>query len=135
LPERGWSPQSVAWAEAMLARAQYERRSAAVDAAIVDDPHTLRNEHVDGLEEAAAANARADDLSRQSVAEAAGHPWQETAGDPAARQLAGQPAGPVRLARLSYATPSQAVLRPAVPPPARSRPHGPEHASRRGRIR
>jgi hypothetical protein len=137
LQERGWSPQSVAWAEAMLTRAQDERRSAAVDAAIVDDSHMPRNEHVDGLKAAAAANGRAGDLARQAAAAAgaAGHPWQETAGDPAARQLAGQPAGPVRLARLSYATPSQAVLRPAVPPPARSRPHGPEHASRRGRIR
>lgn len=153
MQERGWSPESVAWAEATLTRSQDEGRAAAVDAAVVDDPDTPRDERVDGLTQAGAATGRADDLARDAAAvsggagdpahqstgaatqDTAGHAAHQAAGQPAGRPGAGGPGPPAQLARLSYPTPPQAVLRPAAPPPASARPRQPEHRSRKGRNR
>jgi hypothetical protein len=119
LEQRGWSPESLAWAQALLARAGDQRRIAAVAAATVDDPATVVDERTGGLELAAAGTGRADDLARDAatVAGAGGHP---AAGELAEQHSdrAAQPGGPVGLARVSFATPAVAVLRSAVPPPA-----------------
>jgi hypothetical protein len=137
LEQRGWSPESLAWAQALLARAGDQRRAAAVAAATVDDPATGVDERSGGLELAAAGTGRADDLARDAatVAAAGGHP---AAGELAAHHAdrAAQPGGPVRLARVSFATPAAAVLRPAVPLPVAGtgQPAAqPERARGRGR--
>jgi hypothetical protein len=145
LEQRGWSPESLAWAEAILARADDQRHTAAAAAATVDDPATAVDERTGGLEQAAAAAAAGcgEDLARDAgaVAGTAGRPattdLPEQAAPPIGRPAV-QPAGPVRLARASFATPAAAVLRPAVPPPApgAGRPAAePERASRKGKSR
>jgi hypothetical protein len=142
LEERGWSPDSIAWAEAMLVRSDDQRRTAAAAAATVDHPDTAHNERADGLQDAAAATARADAHARDATAVAgtAGRPAtpaSSTLAAPAARHGGHQQVGvPARLARTSFATPASAVLRPAVPPstggPGQA---APEHTRRRGRTR
>jgi hypothetical protein len=142
LEEHGWSPDSIAWAEAMLVRSDDQRRIAAAAAATVDDPDTTHNERADGLQDAAAATARADDQARDATAVAgiAGRLAtlaSSTLAAPAARHGAHQQAGgPARLARASFATPAAAVLHPAVPPPVGASGHpSPERTSRLGRNR
>jgi hypothetical protein len=150
LEERGWSPDSIAWAEAMLVRWDDQRRTAAAAAAATataDDPDTTHNERADGLQDAAAATARADNHARDATAVAgtAGRPAPPPSSTPASSTLAApaarhgthqQVGGPARLARASFATPASAVLRPAVPPSTGgSGQAAPEHTSRRGRTR
>jgi hypothetical protein len=144
LEQRGWSPESLAWAEAILAGADGQRRIAAAAAATVEDPATVVEERTGGLAQAAAAAGRAGDLARDAgaVAGTAGHPATADLPQPAAPPTgrpAVQPGGPVRLAGASFATPAAAaVLRPAVPPPApgAGRPAAElERASRKGRSR
>jgi hypothetical protein len=123
LEQRGWSPESLAWAQALLAQAGDQRRIAAVAAATVDDPATGVDERTGGLELAAAGTGRADDLARDAatVDAAAGYPATTVAPGPpgpATGLAVVRPGGPVGLARASFATPAVAVLRPAVPPPA-----------------
>jgi hypothetical protein len=144
LEQRGWSPESLAWAGAILAGADDQRRTAAAAAATVDDPATAVEERAGGLAQAAAAAGRGEDLARDAgaVAGAAGHPaTTDVPGQaaPAVGRAAAWPGGPVRLARASFATPAAAaVLRPAVPPPAAGagRPAAElERAGRKGRSR
>jgi hypothetical protein len=142
LEQRGWSPESVAWAEAILARSDDLRRTAAVAAARVDDPATAVDERTGGLEQAAAATGHADELAKDAatVAGTAGRvaPAELPGPAPAAAgpAVAARPGGPVRLARASFATPAAAVLRPAVPPrPAGGPAPGRERAGRWGRSR
>jgi hypothetical protein len=144
LEQRGWSPESLAWVEAILAGADDQRRTAAAAAATVDDPATAVDERTGGWEQAAAAAGRGEDLARGAgaVAGTAGRPattdLPEQAAPPVGRPAV-RPGGPVWLARASFATPAAAaVLRPAVPPPApgAGRPAAElERASRKGRSR
>lgn len=135
---RGWSPESVAWAEAMLLRSDEQRRTAAeTNAQAVDDPATPADERTDGLVATGTATGRADDLARDAAAEGAtaGHPSAQLAGGRAGQRVV-RPMRPAQLAGLSYATPPDAVLRPAVPPaPGPSRPATPERTARRGPSR
>jgi hypothetical protein len=135
---RGWSPESVAWAEAMLLRSDEQRRAAAAaNASAVDDPATPADERTDGLVATGTATGRADDLARDAAAEAgtAGHPSAQPAGGRAGPRVV-RPMRPDRLARLSYATPPEAVLRPTTQPaPAPSRPATPDRTARRGPTR
>jgi len=135
---QGWSPESVAWAEAMLLRSDLQRRTAATaNASAVDDPATPADERTDGLVATGTATGRADDLARDAAAEAAtaGHPSAQPAGNKAGPRIV-RPVRPDRLARLSYATPPEAVLRPATQPaPGPSRPPAPERTVRRGPTR
>jgi hypothetical protein len=122
-------------------RSDDQRRTAAAAAATVDHPDTTRNERADGLQDAAAATARADDHARDATALAgtAGRPAtpaSSTLAAPTASHGAHQVGGPARLARTSFATPASAVLRPAVPPSTGAPGQAaPEHTSRRGRTR
>jgi hypothetical protein len=138
MEQRGWSPESVAWAEAMLLRSDEQRRTAAVaNASAVDDPATPADERTDGLVATGTATGRADDLARDAAAEAgtAGHPSAQPAGTSAGPRVV-RPMRPDRLARLSYATPPEAVLRPATQPaPGPSRPAAPDRTARRGPTR
>jgi len=142
LEQRGWSPEALGWVEATLARADDQRRTAAAGSATVDDPVTAVDERTGGLDQAAAAAGRADDLARDAAAVAG------TAGPAATSLVSGQtalpgrrvpapPLGtPARLARASFAAPAAAVLRPAVPPPGvGGLAAGPQRASRNGRSR
>lgn len=135
---RGWSPESVAWAEAMLLRSDEQRRAAAeTNAQAVDDPATPADERTDGLVATGTATGRADDLARDASAEAAtaGHPSAQMAGGRAGQRVV-RPMRPAQLAGLSYATPPDAVLRPAAPAaPGPSRPATPERTTRRGPSR
>jgi hypothetical protein len=137
MKERGWSPESVAWAESMLVRSEDQRRKAqAANASAVDDPATTPDERTDGLVATGTAAGRADDLARDAAAEAsaAAHPSAGPGGQVVQRPA--RPGQPAQLARLSFATPPQAVLRPTAPSaPAPSRPPAPERAARRGPAR
>jgi hypothetical protein len=137
LEERGWSPESVAWAEAVLAGAEDQRRTAAAaNHAAVDDPATPADERTDGLVAAGVAAGRADDLAHDAQAQAAtaGHPARQASGSGPGVGAAHH--GPAGLSRLSFPTPPEAVLRPAVlPPAAASRPAAQQQANRKGRTR
>jgi hypothetical protein len=137
MEERGWSPKSVAWAESMLVRSEDQRRKAqTANASAIDDPATAPDERTDGLVATGTAAGRADDLARDAAAEAsaAGHPSAGPGGQVVQRPA--RPGQPAYLARLSFATPPQAVLRPTAPSsPAPSRPPAPERAARRGPAR
>lgn len=137
---RGWSPESVAWAESMLVRSTDQRRDGQdANASAVDDPATPADERTAGLVATGTATGRADDLARDAAAEAgtAGHPSARLGEGAGQRVVRPSPAGqPARLAQLSFATPPQAVLRPTgQPAPAPSRPPTPERTVRRGPTR
>jgi hypothetical protein len=135
LEERGWSPESVAWAEAVLAGTEDQRRTAAANHAAVDDPATPADERTGGLVVAGVAAGRADDLARDARAQAAtaGHPVRRAGGSEPG--VGAAPPGPAGLSRLSYPTPPEAVLRPAVPPAAASQATAQRQANRKGRTR
>ena len=135
LRERGWSAESLAWAEAILARSQEQRQAAAAAAATVDDPDTFADERGLGLEAASVATGRADDHARHAAALAAGGPGGHPQGNPARAAGPQQLVGPVRWARASFATPAAAVLLPAVPASAAAPAPAPLPTSRRGRGR
>jgi hypothetical protein len=131
LEERGWSASSLAYVEALLGRADAQRRQAGVAAGTADDSATALDEHHAGLTDAHTLTGRAED----DTADAAAH---RAATVPVSHDGPAYDAGrrawiaPARLVRLSFPVPAAHALRattPAGPNPT----VGP--ARRRGRTR